>query len=154
MTDHPDPGSDDAGDLSPVDPPFDGGLDAGGMGAGLDGLLEQAMQLQSQLADAQAQVAASEVEGTSGGGMVRVAMTGAMEVRSVRIDPACVDPDDVEVLEDLVVAALRDAAARVAELAEGATGGMDLGGLADSLGLGGSSGPGALGGDTDDDAGS
>jgi DNA-binding YbaB/EbfC family protein len=123
---------------------LDGDQDLPG-GDALGGLLEQAMALQSQMAAAQAQAQAAEVEGSAGGGMVRVTVTGAMEIRSVRIDPACVDPDDVEMLEDLVTAALRDATTKVAELNEGAMGGIDLGGLGESLGLGGLPDPGELG---------
>lgn len=99
----------------------------------LGGLLEQAQAMQQQLLDAQARAAETVVEGQSGGGMVRVQMTGAMEVQSVTIDPQVVDPDDVAMLEDLVLAAVHDAVARVQEAAQAATrdalGGLDLPGL-------------------------
>jgi DNA-binding YbaB/EbfC family protein len=104
-------------------------------------LLEQAMQLQQQLVDAQAEAQATEVEGRAGGGSVRVTMTGGGEVLRVRIDPSVVQPDDVELLEDLVLAALHDAAARARDVQAGAMGGLDLGDLG---GLGAGLGGGAL----------
>jgi DNA-binding YbaB/EbfC family protein len=99
----------------------------------LGGLLESAQQALS----AQAAAAAEIVEGSAGGGVVTVQMTGSGEVRSVRLAPEIVDPDDVGMLEDLIVAALHDAGSKVAELqhrALGAFGGIDLGGLGDILG--------------------
>jgi DNA-binding YbaB/EbfC family protein len=97
-------------------------------------LLKQAQKMQQQLAEAQAAAAETVVEGVSGGGVVKVAVTGDMEFRSVTIDPAAVDPDDVEMLEDLVLAALHDAVAKVRELSARAMGGIDLGGLGKLLG--------------------
>jgi len=99
----------------------------------LDALLQQALQMQQQLADAQAEAAATEVVGRAGGGAVHVTMTGGGEVLRVRIDPAVVDPAEVELLEDLVLAALHDAAQQAQQLQADAVG--DLGGLA-ALGLG------------------
>jgi DNA-binding YbaB/EbfC family protein len=116
---------------------------AGMSGLGdLGGLLESA---QEALA-AQAEAANEVVEGSAGGGVVRVTMSGTGEVQAVTIDPEVVDPDEVEMLQDLVVAALHDATAKVAEIqrqALGAFGGFDIGGLG---GLGGpSGGPAGLG---------
>lgn len=95
---------------------------------------------------AQAQAAQQVVEGRAGGGVVTVSMTGAGEVTAVRISPEVVDPDEVEMLQDLIVAALRDAAHQVTELqrrALGALGGLGAGGLGDMLGgLGGLPAPG------------
>jgi nucleoid-associated protein EbfC len=108
---------------------------AGGLGD-LGGLLESAQAAFS----AQAQAAEQVVEGSAGGGVVTVEMTGAGEVRSVSLAPEVVDPDEVEMLQDLIVAALHDAAARVTALqreALGAFGDLDLGGLG---GLGGPGG--------------
>ncbi len=99
----------------------------------LGGLLESAQQALS----AQAAAANEVVEGTAGGGVVTVEMTGSGEVRAVRLAPEVVDPADVEMLQDLIVAALHDAGAKVAELqsrALGAFGGIDLGGLGDIFG--------------------
>jgi DNA-binding YbaB/EbfC family protein len=95
-------------------------------------LLQQAMNMQSQLAQAQEQAAQQSVEGSSGAGMVAVTMTGAGEVTKIRIDPGVVDPADVSMLEDLLLAALRDAANKVAGLQQQA-----MGGLGDLLGGGG-----------------
>ena len=95
-------------------------------------LLEQAQAMQQQLLSAQAEAAEQEVEGVAGGGAVRVVVTGGMEFRSVTIDPSAVDPDDVEMLQDLVLAALHDATAKANELSSQALGG--LGGLGGLLG--------------------
>ena len=124
-------------------PPEDEGLG----GPDLGNLLSQAMEMQQQVMAAQAQAASTEVEGQAGGGAVRVVVTGAMEFRSVHIAPAAVDPDDVDMLQDLVLAALHDAVARINDLQE-----QSLGGFGDALsgsGLGGMLGIG--GGDLDDD---
>ena len=102
-----------------------GGLDLGA-------LLEQAQAMQQQLLSAQAEAAEQVVEGVAGGGAVRVAVTGGMEFQSVTIEPSAVDPDDVEMLQDLVLAALHDATAKVNELSSQALGG--LGGLGGLLG--------------------
>jgi hypothetical protein len=123
------------------------GGDAGagtGAGGGLGGLLESAQQAFS----AQAQAAQQVVEGSAGGGVVSVTMTGSGEVTSVTLAPEVVDPDDIEMLQDLIVAALHDAGLKVTELqrqALGALGGLDLGGLGDMLGglTGGTAGAGA-----------
>jgi DNA-binding YbaB/EbfC family protein len=101
----------------------------------LSGLLKQAQKMQEQLASAQAAAAAAVVEGHSGGGAVRVEVSGTMDFRAVHIDPKVIDPDDVEMLEDLVLAALHDATARVHELSAQAL--PDLGALGDLGGLGG-----------------
>ncbi|HZQ27984.1 MAG TPA: YbaB/EbfC family nucleoid-associated protein [Acidimicrobiales bacterium] len=100
----------------------DGGFDLGG-------LLEQAQAMQQRLLEAQAAAAEQEVEGESGGGVVKVRVTGGMEFRSVSIDPKAVDPTDVEMLEDLVLAAIHDAVARARELNDSAMGTLDLGDL-------------------------
>lgn len=109
-------------------------------------LLGMAMEMQQQMAAAQEALTATVVEGAAGGGVVKVAVTGGYEFRSVTISPEVVDPDDVELLADLVLAALHDAAAKVNELqaqAMNPMGGIDvasldlsdLGGLGDMLGL-------------------
>ncbi len=79
-------------------------------------LMKQAQKLQEQLAAAQADLAEAEVSGTAGGGVVTATVTGSNELRSLRIDPSVVDADDVETLQDLVVAAVRDAHRAVQEL--------------------------------------
>lgn len=89
---------------------------------------------------AQAQATQQTVEGTAGGGVVRIEMTGGGEVTGVTIAPEVVDPGDVEMLQDLVLAALRDAQTKVGELqkqALGALGQIDLGSLGNLFGPGG-----------------
>jgi len=95
-------------------------------------LLAQALEMQQRLMDAQAEVASESVEGNAGNGKVRVTMTGAGEVTAVRIDPSVVVPDEVDLLEDLILAALHDAAAKASDRAQ-----QGLGGLGDLLGDGG-----------------
>lgn len=106
------------------DDPFDLGALLGGGGLDLGSLMEQASQMQQQMAEAQAAAAGTVLEGAAGGGAVKVTVTGTGEFQSVRIDPGAVDPDDVAMLEDLVLAALHDATARIQELQAGAMGGL------------------------------
>jgi len=91
----------------------------------LGGLLESAQQM---MANAQA-AAAQVVEGAAGGGLVKVEVDGHFEFHSVTIAPSAIDPDDPQLLEDLVLAALRDASAQLQAGQKGVLGGMDLGGL-------------------------
>ena len=111
-------------------------------GGGLDlgGLLASAQEMM-----AGAQAAAEEVvEGSAGGGLVTVRVDGQFTFHDVSISPEAVDPDDVALLEDLVLAALRDAAAKLHEGQQGALGGLDLGGIdLGGLDLGGLFGGGA-----------
>ena len=97
----------------------------------LQQLMQQAQKMQEQLVSAQAELADTEVTGTSGGGLVTVTMTGSGDVRGVKIDPSAVDPDDVETLEDLVLAALHNAAEEARNLTEEKMGPLSagLGGL-------------------------
>ncbi len=97
----------------------------------LSQLLEQAQAMQQQLMEAQAAAAEQIVEGIAGGGVVKVTVTGGMDFQSVTIDPQAVDPDDVEMLQDLVLAAIHDAVARVNELQQDSLGGLGgaLGGM-------------------------
>ena len=102
----------------------------------LDSLLQQAVAVQEQLTAAQARAAASEVQGSAGGGSVTVTMTGAGEVTAIHIAPEVINRDEAELLEDLVLAALRDAATRAAELQADAIAGLGaLGGLPEMGGL-------------------
>lgn len=118
--------------MSDAQPP--GGFDFGA-------LLSQLGQVQQNLQEAQQAAAAEEVEGTAGGGVVRVRMTGGLEVLSLSIDRSVVDPDDVEMLEDLVLAAVRDGIEQASGLASKA-----IGGAAQLPGLPGLPGLGDLGG--------
>jgi hypothetical protein len=101
-------------------------------------MMRQVQKMQADMAAAQEALQERTVEGSAGGGMVTVVVTGSGDVQSVHIDPGVVDPDDVEMLEDLVLAAIGDGLRRAQELqAEslgGVTGGLDLGGLGGLLG--------------------
>jgi DNA-binding YbaB/EbfC family protein len=99
-------------------------------------LLKQAQKMQQQMVSAQQELAETEVSGTAGGGLVTATVTGAGEVLGVKIDPKAVDPDDVESLEDLVVAAIRDASRAAAALAEQTMGPLTQG-MGGPLGLSG-----------------
>nr|WP_153505850.1 YbaB/EbfC family nucleoid-associated protein [Cumulibacter manganitolerans] len=102
-------------------------MEPGGM-PDMGAILQQAQKMQEDLAKAQEQLQSTTVEGSAGGGLVKVQMTGAADVTSVTIDPKVVDPDDVESLQDLIVAAVRDASTKAGELTQelmgGVTGGM------------------------------
>jgi DNA-binding YbaB/EbfC family protein len=99
------------------------------MKGGIGNLMKQAQQLQANMQKAQAEIAALEVTGEAGGGMVKVTMTGRHEVKRVQID-ASVPLDDREMIEDLVAAAVNDAVHRVEtttqERMAGMMGGMNL----------------------------
>jgi hypothetical protein len=96
-------------------------------------MLKQVQKMQQEMAKAQEELAAETVEASAGGGMVTVKITGALLVKEVRIDPAAIDPEDPELLADMVLAATNEALRMAQELAAqkmgGATGGLDLGGL-------------------------
>jgi len=101
-------------------------------------MMRQVQKMQADMAAAQEALANETVEASSGGGMVTATVTGTGELRKVTIAPEVVDPDDVEMLEDLVVAAvveaMRMAQDRAAERMGGLTAGLDLGGLGGLLG--------------------
>ena len=103
----------------------------------LQQLMKQSQKMQQDLAKAQAELAETEVTGTAGGGLVTATLSGAGEVRAVKIDPRAVDPDDVETLEDLMVAALHNAAEAQQALTEKKMGPLTsgMGGMAGGLGL-------------------
>ena len=104
----------------------------------LNQMMKQMQKMQADMAAAQDALDASTVEGSAGGGMVKVVVSGAGEVQSVHIAPEVVDPDDVEMLEDLVLAAVGDGLRRAQEMQSeslgGVTGGLDLGSLGGLLG--------------------
>lgn len=106
-------------------------------GFDLGALLQQAQEMQQQLLEAQARAAESVVEGQAGGGVVRVRVNGALEFESLEIDPEVVDPEETEMLQDLVLAALHDAVRRLNEVQASAAGQLDVGLDLGSLGLGG-----------------
>jgi DNA-binding YbaB/EbfC family protein len=100
-------------------------------------LMKQAQKMQQQLVAAQEELAAAEVTGSAGGGLVSATVSGSGELQRLVIDPGVVDPEDVETLQDLVVAAVRDASRNAQALAA-----EKMGPLAG--GLGGMGGPGGL----------
>ena len=93
-------------------------------------MMKQAQQLQEKMAEMQERMNQVEMEGASGGGMVKVKVNGKGEMRGITIDPVLVDPKEVEVLEDLIIAAFNDAKAKVethvAEEMGKITGGLNL----------------------------
>ncbi|HEX4033069.1 MAG TPA: YbaB/EbfC family nucleoid-associated protein [Solirubrobacteraceae bacterium] len=101
-------------------------------------MMKQVQKMQADMARAQEELAAAEVEASAGGGMVTVRVTGALVVKEIRIDPAAIDPDDPELLADMVLAATNEALRAAQDLAAqkmgGATAGLDLGALG-GLGL-------------------
>jgi len=84
----------------------------------LNAILKQAQQFQKKMDQLQEELAAKRVEGTAGGGMVTVVVNGKQELIDVKIDPEVVNPDDVEILEDLVVAAANQAREKAQEMAK------------------------------------
>ncbi|MEJ5185769.1 MAG: YbaB/EbfC family nucleoid-associated protein [Candidatus Geothermincolales bacterium] len=88
------------------------------MNGGLQKMIKQAQKLQKQMLEAQEALAQERVEGTAGGGMVKVVADGQQNVLEIKIDPQVVDPEDVEMLEDLVLAAVTEALRKSRELAE------------------------------------
>lgn len=105
----------------------------GGGGMNMGSMLARAQKMQADMAAAQAEVEAAEVEAAAGGGAVTVRANGAKQILSVKISPAAVDPDDIEMLEDLITAAVNEALNKADEMMKqkmsGITGGMDLGGM-------------------------
>ena len=100
---------------------------------GMANLQRMAQQMQQEMLRVQSELEATLVDGSSGGGVVSVVVTGKQELISVAIDPSAVDPDDVEMLQDLVVTAVNDALRTSRELAEqkmaAVTGGLRLPGM-------------------------
>jgi nucleoid-associated protein EbfC len=97
-------------------------------GPNLNQLLKQAQQMQAEMAKAQEQLKDETVEASAGGGMVKVTMSGDMQLREITISPEAIDPDDPELLQDMVTAAVNEALRSAQELAAskmgGITGGM------------------------------
>lgn len=96
-------------------------------------LMKQAQKMQRQMEQAQQELETKELTATAGGGMVEVVITGKKEIKSIKIDPEAVDPDDVETLEDLVLVAVNEAIRQADELTQKEmgkfTGGLPTGGL-------------------------
>jgi len=100
-------------------------------------MLRQVQQMQAAMAQAQQEIAATEVTGSAGGGMVTATVTGNGDLKAIKIDPGAVDPDDVEMLEDLVVAAVTEARRSAEQLAQEKMGAITggLGSLMGGMGL-------------------
>ena len=102
-------------------------------GGGLGQMMKQAQKMQAKIMKIQEEMAERSVEASSGGGMVTVTANGKQEILSIRIEPEVVDPEDVEMLQDLVAAAVNEALKKaqemVAEEMAKVTGGMQLPGL-------------------------
>ena len=96
-------------------------------------MMRQAQQLQQRLAKMQEELESATVEATAGGGMVKAVVTGKQTVASISIDPEAVDPEDVELLEEMVMAAINEALVKSQELAQqkmaSITGGLNIPGL-------------------------
>ena len=97
----------------------------GNMGA----MMKQAQKMQAELAKAQDEIKDMEYEATAGGGMVKVVATGDMAIKSIVIDPEAVDPEDVDLLQDMVNEALRGMSDVSAQRLNSVTGGMNIPGL-------------------------
>ncbi|MHB8793114.1 MAG: YbaB/EbfC family nucleoid-associated protein [Thermoleophilia bacterium] len=96
-------------------------------------MMKQVQDMQKQMVKAQEELATLEVEASAGGGMVTVKVSGDLKINSIKIDPGAVDADDVEMLEDMVLAAVNEALRSAQELASskmnGVTGGLNIPGL-------------------------
>jgi hypothetical protein len=96
-------------------------------------MMKQAQKMQAKMAQMQEDLKSEVLEASAGGGMVKVAITGDLQIQSITIDPAAIDPDDVEMLQDMVTAAVNEAIRSAQELAAtkmgDITGGMNLPGL-------------------------
>ncbi len=114
----------------PGGPGGGGGLDMGAM-------MKQVQKMQADMAKAQEELKDVTVDASAGGGMIKVTMSGDLELRSVEIDPDAVDPEDVEMLQDMVMAAVNEALRAAQEAASSKMGGVtgDLGGGLGGLGL-------------------
>ena len=104
-----------------------------GGGANMQQLMRQAQKLQQQMAEAQEALDAAEYEASAGGGMVTVKVTGKRELTSIVIDPQVVDPDDIEMLQDLIVAGVNEAVSTIektnADAMNAITGSLNIPGM-------------------------
>lgn len=103
------------------------------MGMNMQQMMRQAQKMQKELAKAQQEVAAMTFEGTAGGGMVSVTARGDMSIESITIDPEAIDPEDVEMLQDMICAAVNEAIRGINEMSNArmgaVTGGMNIPGM-------------------------
>jgi len=100
---------------------------------GMGNMMKQAQKLQSKMLKLQEELAEKTVEATSGGGMIKVVANGRQQILSIQIEKEVVDPEDVEMLQDLMLAAVNDALGKAQEMVSGEmgklTGGMNIPGL-------------------------
>ena len=94
------------------------------MGMDMNQLFQQVGQMQEEMQKAQAELANETVEATAGGGMVTVVANGAGEIREIKIDPKAIDPNDPEMLEDMIIAAVNEAIRAAQNLMESKLGGL------------------------------
>jgi DNA-binding YbaB/EbfC family protein len=90
-------------------------------------MMKQVQKMQADMAKMQEALAEEVVEASAGGGMVTVQVTGAIEIKSIKIDPEAIDPEDVEILEDMIMAAANEALRSAQELANKKLGGITAG---------------------------
>lgn len=105
----------------------------GGGAQSMNAMIRQAQKMQEQMTEKQEELAAREFHGTAGGGMVEVVMTGKREITALTIKPDVVDPDDIEMLQDLVMAAVNETYRQIEEITnaemEKITGGLNVPGI-------------------------
>ena len=94
---------------------FPGGM---GMPGNMNNLMKQAQRMQKQMEETTRELEEKEVTAAAGGGVVEVTVTGKKEVKSVKLNPEVVDPDDIEMLEDLIVAATNEALRKIEEISQ------------------------------------
>ena len=90
----------------------------GGMPGNMNNIMKQAQKMQKQMEEAQAELEAAEYTATAGGGAVEVTISGTKEITKIKLDHEVVDPDDVEMLEDLIVAATNEALRKMDEVSQ------------------------------------
>ncbi|MBN1873841.1 MAG: YbaB/EbfC family nucleoid-associated protein [Anaerolineae bacterium] len=110
-----------------------GRMNVGGMGANPNDLMRQVQKMQEEMTRVQEETEQEVITLSSGGGMVEVSITGGLEIQSIKIKPEVVDPEDVEMLEDLILAAVNEAIQKAQSLMSdrmsGLTGGLGIPGL-------------------------
>lgn len=104
-----------------------------GMGGNMNNMMKQMQKMQKKMEELQAEIDAKELEATAGGGAIKVVVNGKKEILNIEIDPSVVDPEDVEMLQDLVLAAVNEALRKAEEYSANemkkVTGGMNIPGL-------------------------
>ncbi|MCL2353570.1 MAG: YbaB/EbfC family nucleoid-associated protein [Defluviitaleaceae bacterium] len=105
----------------------------GGMPPNMNQLMKQAQKMQKQMEEAQAALAEKEIEVTAGGGVITITITGKKEIKDIKIDPEVVDPEDVEMLQDLLTSAINEALRQVEEMSNAEMGRLMPGGMPGGL---------------------